>query len=163
MSTLRSHRLAPPLWLGALGALAVLLLMAAAPPWLSADGQRLMRAAFAWVCHQLPDRSPAIDGVTLAVCHRCWGIYLGLLAGLLAGGFYRLRTPDPKTGPDTRLLLVASLAPAGVDWGLGLLGVWVNTPTSRLVTGALFGVAAGYILARELITARPTEAEAPAS
>jgi uncharacterized membrane protein len=43
----------------------------------------LLRAAFAAVCHQLPDRSFLLLGEPVAVCHRCLGLYVGGLAGLL--------------------------------------------------------------------------------
>jgi len=45
-------------------------------------------------------------------------------------------------------VLSASVVPPGVDWLGGLMNLWVNTPTSRIATGAVFGVAAGYYLAR---------------
>ena len=47
------------------------------------------------------------------------------------------------------LLLLAAL-PAAVDWGGDLVGLWLNTPASRYVTGGLFGVVAGMCLARAL-------------
>jgi hypothetical protein len=40
-------------------------------------------AAFAAVCHQLPERSFVLLGEHVAVCHRCLGLYAGGAAGLL--------------------------------------------------------------------------------
>ena len=129
------------------GTLAVLLLMvgvASAPPWLPSAWREVVMEAFAPFCHQMSARSPHLQGVALAVCHRCYGIYWGLpLAVLLvpflsswAGWFHR----------NTRYVLLGALLPAGVDWLGGLSGVWSNVPLSRLLTGMLFGLAAGYYL-----------------
>ena len=45
-------------------------------------------------------------------------------------------------------VLAASLLPAGVDWAGDVAGWWVNTPVSRLLTGGVFGLAAGLYLTR---------------
>ena len=42
-------------------------------------------AAFSWICHQRPERSWHLAGYPFAVCVRCLGLYLGALAGALAG------------------------------------------------------------------------------
>jgi len=36
--------------------------------------------------------------------------------------------------------------PAFLDWGGGIIGVWTNTPSTRVVTGLIMGTAAGYFL-----------------
>src|SRR5688572_9617755 len=38
---------------------------------------------FSFICHQIPDRSLYLGGHQLAVCSRCFGVYFGLLAGIL--------------------------------------------------------------------------------
>ena len=61
---------------------------------------------FSFFCHQSPERSFALAGLPLAVCHRCSGIYLGLFAapcsppsaspgacGGAGGGCWRRRSP----------------------------------------------------------------------
>ena len=45
------------------------------------------------------------------------------------------------------LLLGLSIVPVAADWALGALGIWANTPLSRTLTGGLFGLAAGVVLA----------------
>ncbi len=129
------------------GALAVgVVLLAASPPFLSESPAALARAAFSPFCHQMPARSLSVHGVPFALCHRCTGIVAGLALGVVVGPVLprlvrRLGAVHP--------LAVLALAgfPAGVDWLLGVTGVWANTGASRLATGALFGVAAGLMIA----------------
>ena len=100
--------------------------------------------AFSFVCHQLPSRSPHVGGVQLAVCHRCMGIYWALPAAALVFGLSRgLRF---VTRYRTMTIVVLAGIPAGIDWMGDILGFWVNTPSSRWVTGAIFGLVAGYLL-----------------
>ena len=78
------RRFPPPLlqlFAGGLLALPLLAPVASASesPMLGA----LLRAAFAGVCHQIPERSFTLLGEPVAVCHRCLGLYAGGLVGLL--------------------------------------------------------------------------------
>lgn len=99
--------------------------------------------AFSAVCHQLPARSPHLDGVQLAVCHRCLGIYLGLpLAALIYLAFRQA----PAFEERRPLLLGLSAMPMVLDWGGEVLGLFRNTPGSRLATGLVFGLVAGAFL-----------------
>lgn len=123
-------------------------MLAALPPFLGEPWRVALMQAFHAVCHQLPDRSFAVGGVPLAVCHRCTGIYLGLFAGALA--FPLLARFDARLWPRSRGLLALSLAPMALDWGGDALGLFVNTPLSRTLTGAVFGVVAAYLLAHGL-------------
>lgn len=106
-------------------------------------------SAFRPLCHQIPERSPAISGVQLAVCHRCLGIYAGLAvsATLLTAliGFAR------PLEPYARYLLPASLVPLSIDWGADVLGILNNSAESRVLTGAIFGAFGGVYLARAVI------------
>lgn len=106
---------------------------------------------FSFVCHQLPHRSPHVDGVQLAVCHRCMGIYWALPVSALVFGVSRGRLLEKgfnflKNKKNITLVLLAGL-PAGIDWLGDVIGFWTNTPVSRTVTGAFFGLVAGYVLA----------------
>jgi uncharacterized membrane protein len=78
------RRFPPPLLQLAAGGLLALPLLA---PAASASGAvaagALLRAAFAGVCHQIPERSFTLLGEPVAVCHRCLGLYAGGIAGLL--------------------------------------------------------------------------------
>ena len=122
------------------------LVLVVSPPFLGDAGGWLVRRALSLFCHQLPDRTLFIDGTQLGVCHRCLGIYAALAVATL--GYVGLRRYDRFLGPHAGWVLFASVLPPGVDWLGGLMNLWVNTPTSRIATGAVFGVAAGYYLAR---------------
>ena len=100
--------------------------------------------AFGILCHQRPDRSYFIEGHKLAVCSRCTGLYAGFAFTLLLYPLVRsLRTTT--TPPRSWLLLAA--VPLGIDFSLTFFGIWENTHTSRLLTGALLGsVAVFYVV-----------------
>jgi uncharacterized membrane protein len=89
------------------------------------------------VCHQMPERSFHIAGHPLAVCARCSGIYAGFtLAALLYPLLARLL---PARGTPRREWLILALAPATIDFTLGITGLWANTHLSRSLTGAWLG------------------------
>ncbi len=143
-------------WLGAVGAAALVVVLATLPPLVGIEARLMLMTAFSGVCHQIAERSPQVAGVPLAVCHRCYGIYLGVLAGALL--FPLLRRP--LAGRHTGRLLLAAALPAAVDWGGDVAGLWMNTPATRVATGALFGVVAGCCLARALAQASRRTPEA---
>ena len=94
--------------------------------------------AFGMLCHQLPERSYFIDEHQLAVCSRCTGLYGGFALTLLLYPLIRsLRNP---VFPHPRWLLFAAV-PLAIDFGVNFFGFWLNTHTSRLLTGALLGSA----------------------
>lgn len=117
-------------------------------PLAAAGGQgelaQVIYRAFAVLCHQRPDRSYFIDGHKLAVCSRCTGLYAGFAFTLLLYPLIRsLRTTT--TPPPSWLLLAA--VPLGIDFSVKFFGIWENTHTSRLLTGALLGsVAVFYVV-----------------
>lgn len=98
---------------------------------------------FAPVCHQEPARSFALWGHQLAVCHRCSGIYLGLLmASLLPAGVYRVGgIPRLRQG-----IAGAATAALVLDASLPFAGLWNNTPATRFFTGLAFGAMLSLLL-----------------
>lgn len=118
------------------------------PPFLPVGVRAGLMQAFHAVCHQLPERSFHISGIPLAVCHRCTGIYAGLLVGALS--FPLLSVFDETLWPRSRAALGLSLLPMAVDWTGDVLGLFTNTPLSRTLTGFAFGFVAAYLLARGL-------------
>jgi uncharacterized membrane protein len=99
---------------------------------------------FGLICHQMPERSFFIFGNQMAVCSRCFGVYTGLAAGLTA---YPLWRAIDNIEPLPRFWLFAAMLPIGIDWSLGVLGIWANTFASRYITGAILGIAcATYIV-----------------
>jgi uncharacterized membrane protein len=130
-----------------LGALVVVSLIIGGP--LALAGHHTSTAfviyrGFSRVCHQIPERSFYLAGFPLAVCSRCTGLYAGFTAALIA---YPLFKPLRKTdAPHPRWLFMAAL-PLAIDFGLTFVGLWENTHSSRLFTGALLGsVAVFYVM-----------------
>lgn len=126
-----------------------LVLLAASPPFVSAGMRELVMELFSGVCHQLEGRSPHFNNISLGVCHRCFGTYLGLPAAVIVFGSVRGAWPfNSKTAP---LFLLMMVIPAIVDWGGDVVGFWQNNPTSRLITGAIMGLGVGYFLAAAMV------------
>lgn len=118
--------------------------LALLPPFVSEGARVVIMDAFSAVCHQLPARSPHVNGIQLAACDRCMGIYFGIpLAAVLFTALWNTLGPVRERAPR---VLLASLVPMGLDWGLDVLGFVTNTPSSRWMTGLLFGLAAGTYL-----------------
>ena len=136
-------------WSLALAGAALLTGLAALPPWLPAEAGALIYQGYALLCHQLPERSAHAHGVPFALCHRCFGIASGLVVGVLATPLVVSMAPEvgEALGRRAGWVVGLALAPLAVDWALGASGVWANTPLSRTLTGALFGLAAGAALA----------------
>ena len=93
---------------------------------------------FGFICHQLPARSFYIGGEMFGVCSRCFGVYSGLLAGVV---IYPLWRRIDEIEPLPRMWLFLSLIPMAIDWSLTFFGVWENTHLSRFMTGLILGVA----------------------
>ncbi len=97
--------------------------------------------SFSCFCHQIPERSFTILGQPLAVCHRCCGIYLGLLLGVF------VKYPMIRRSPQAcRLWIAAAGIPILLDVILSYLGFWTNTCLSRFFTGLLFGNLISFLL-----------------
>jgi uncharacterized membrane protein len=135
-------------WAVSAATIMVLVALVVVAPLAAAGGHgelaQVIYRAFAVLCHQRPDRSYFIDGHKLAVCSRCTGLYAGFAFTLLLYPLIRsLRTTT--TPPPSWLLLAA--VPLGIDFSLTFFGIWENTHTSRLLTGALLGsVAVFYVV-----------------
>lgn len=136
-------------WKGLLVVTAVVFGTALSTPLLSPEGRAVVMHLFAPVCHQIPVRSPFLGGVQIAICDRCAGIYLGLVLGVATvWGGHRLWQ---WAGRYDRYLLLSSLVPMGIDWIGPLFGLWPNAPTSRALTGLIFGLVAASFVADRLL------------
>ena len=100
--------------------------------------------AFRPLCHQMSERSFYLAGHPFAVCARCFGLYAGFASGVV---LYPLMRSLRKAETPERVWLFLAAVPVGIDFTLGLFGIWQNTHLSRLLTGGLFGaVAAFYVV-----------------
>ena len=116
----------------------------AAPLLASSNLSSSIYGFFSYICHQISDRSIHVAGHQMAVCSRCFGVYLGLLAGIL---LYPLWRSIAEIDPIPRFWLFLSLIPISVDWSLTVFGIWENTHLSRFLTGTILGAAcATYIV-----------------
>lgn len=102
-------------------------------------GGRWLRLAYAPLCHQLSERSLALEGRPLAVCARCSGLYAGGLAGLLLSAAAGLGVRRP--GPRARWLL-AAVAPTALD----VLAYWTGFGGLGNVPRALAALPGGFAL-----------------
>jgi uncharacterized membrane protein len=102
----------------------------------------VLYAAFSPTCHQIPERSFWLFGHPLAVCARCFGIYVGFLGGLAAYPFLRgFRSGSP---PGVRAILLFS-APIAADTAAQFLGLWSTDGLGRFATGALWGAVLPFL------------------
>ncbi len=98
---------------------------------------------FRSLCHQIPERSFQIGGGPMAVCSRCFGIYVSFFAAitvlpLLSQTEYRRR----YAVSGVILAILINL----IDVGADLIQIWENTLTSRFLVGALFGSSVAVLL-----------------
>jgi uncharacterized membrane protein len=141
----RFHRQAIRVWFITAAVVAVWLgAIIAAPLLASSNVSAAIYTFFSYICHQITDRSLHVAGHQLAVCSRCFGVYVGLLAGTVA---YPLWRPIDEVEPIPRFWLFLSLVPISIDWSLTIFGIWENTHLSRFVTGMILGATcATYIV-----------------
>ncbi|HTK39014.1 MAG TPA: DUF2085 domain-containing protein [Pyrinomonadaceae bacterium] len=103
---------------------------------------------FSYICHQISNRSFHVEGEQFAVCSRCFGVYFGLLMGFLV---YPLWRKVDEIEPVPRFWLFLSMIPIGIDWSLGVFGIWENTYLSRFITGLILGLACATFLVPGLV------------
>lgn len=118
-----------------------------APPVLLSTGHIAAASAvyffFSPFCHQTAERSFIVLGFPLAVCHRCSGIYLGLLIGSLLDSAW-----IHKSSASRRRWVLAATVPLALDALLPYCGLWTSTGGSRFITGLFFGILAAFLLVR---------------
>ena len=128
------------LWLG---------LIIGAPFLLSLPSSNCKKSAFLiyWffspVCHQLKGSSFIIYGNQMAVCSRCFGIYLGIMLGVLA--YPLIRSFDFVRVVHRRYILLAPLPMVG-DVAFLMMGVYPPLLWLKALTGMFFGFAIPFYL-----------------
>jgi uncharacterized membrane protein len=139
-------------WVVALAIVLVWILFIIAPPFLTTNGFESLATQiynfFSYICHQKPERSFYVLGYQIAVCSRCFGVYFGLVAGIAT---YPLWRKVEEVEPLPRFWLFLSLIPIGIDWALGVFGLWENTFASRFLTGLILGFACAVFVMPALV------------
>ncbi len=102
------------------------------------------RVLMSRVCHQQIDRTFVSGGIPLAVCSRCTGIYTALPLVLLVFSFFFTVLVRAKRYI-VRIFALASLLVI-LDGAGNLLHLWQTADLIRLLTGTLWGMAAGLLL-----------------
>jgi uncharacterized membrane protein len=144
----RRARAAWAAWGLALGVASMLVGLIVAAPLLRAEGavaaSQGIYSGFRVACHQIAARSFHLAGFPLAVCARCFGLYVGALAGIVT---YPLVQPITRRDAPPRHWLIFAALPTTVDFALGFFGIWENTHWSRFLTALLLGVVAiSYVI-----------------
>jgi uncharacterized membrane protein len=98
---------------------------------------------FSRICHQIPERSFHLLGYSIAVCHRCFGIYVGMFLGCIADIPMMHRSPRHR-----RLWVLGAMAPLALDALAPIAGLWANSAFSRFSTGMLFGTLISSLVVR---------------
>jgi uncharacterized membrane protein len=138
-------------WIAASAVVAVWVAFIVAAPLISIagiSGSSPIYTFFSYICHQIPERSLHLAGHQLAVCSRCFGVYMGLLGGML---LYPLWRPVGEIEPIPRFWLFLALVPISIDWSLTLFGIWENTHASRFITGLILGGACATFIVPALV------------
>ncbi len=114
------------------------------------------RVAFSTFCHQIQDRSFVINGVQMAVCSRCIGIYGSLWFGTLF--FPLIIRYSARIFHFSKPVLVGSMLFIIIDVLGNIAGIWTDTNAFRFFTGLFPGFGAAWLLTGSLfaVTGRST-------
>ena len=99
-----------------------------------------LQRGFALVCHQRPERSFVLFGGSVAVCVRCFGLYVGAAAGLLVRALRQLAWQ----------FFISAGAVNALDWLTELAGLHGNWTLIRFVLGVILGIAATALVRSSL-------------
>jgi len=131
-------------------------LMSTGNPMLESIAKIIM-TIYKVTCHQLPERTIVIFNYPMAVCARCFAIYMAFLAGCVVFAFIRkwLKIWSLKyfvilcipMAIDGFAQLFGVPIPRGIGPGWELLWTVESTELMRIITGAIFGLACSlYVL-----------------
>lgn len=97
-----------------------------------------LRLVFRVLCHGIPTRSLELFGTPMPLCARCTGIYLGLLAGLIA--FFILPRIQERM---LRIAMYVAVLPMAVDGITQMTTLRESTNGLRIVTGFVAAIVFG--------------------
>ena len=98
---------------------------------------------FGIICHQNPERSYFVWGHQMPVCVRCFGIYAGILLGLLI--YPLLKKTDNTVMPKIKYLILFCL-PILFDGISQILRLYPSPHYIRLITGILASAAGVFYI-----------------
>lgn len=104
-------------------------------PTANAIGSAIM-LVYKVTCHQMPSRSLFVCDHQMAVCSRCFAIYISFLFGGILFSFIRT-----KLKPWSLKYYILFCIPMAVDGLTQLVGLRESDTTLRVITGAIFGLA----------------------
>lgn len=146
---LHERRRARTAWVASVAGAALFLgVIALAPLALARGYERLgwvIYRGFSVACHQIPERSFHLFGFPLAVCARCFGLYVGGIIGVLLYPLFARPLGRQREAPG-RVWLIAAALPTTVDFALGFFHIWPNTHLSRFLTASLLGAVAAFFI-----------------
>ena len=138
-------------------------LLSAAAAWVVAVvaapvlGAPVIYEAAALVCHQIPERTFHLSAGPLAVCARCLGLYVGGVAGLVAGaraGILR-RAGGPSIGAAAaRRIVLLSAVPTALTLAAEWLLAWPPGNVTRFLAALPLGGGAAFVVAAAMAAER---------
>jgi len=103
--------------------------------------------AFRMLCHQDPARSFWVNGVPMAVCSRCFGIYSGFALFWL--GIPLTIKLDSLISIQVKWVLLTTIGLNLIDVIANMFGFWQNNIISRFLLGSTIGLAVVLYLSSE--------------
>ena len=127
-----------------LAAATAFLFLVALGPGLYGGKSFWMYDFYSHLCHQDPHRSFTLNGIQMAVCARCLGIYSFLFLGWISMPVFTLLKFNKRKWLIGFLIVAIGLNLADI---LGNnFDFWTNTHYSRFVLGSLFGLSIATLL-----------------
>ncbi|MBL7977377.1 MAG: DUF2085 domain-containing protein [Bacteroidetes Order II. Incertae sedis bacterium] len=119
-------------------------------PWVLDEGGGVVwRFQYRYLCHQMPDRCFRMHGIPMAVCERCFGIYVGLFVGGLF--YWPLKKWDHFLLLKARWLVGLAACLMFLDWLGPIISLWGNDWFTRSGTGFVLGIVCGYFAAKGML------------
>jgi uncharacterized membrane protein len=105
-------------------------------------GAFVAKLCYAPICHQIPERSFSLFGYPLAICERCFAIYL---AFMLYTWLYPFLRVDKLVRGKSLFIPAVLLTFLFLDWLLDAVGLVSNSLLSRTLSGFSGGLGIAYI------------------
>lgn len=113
------------------------------------------RGLFSHLCHQKIDRCLIVSGTSMAICSRCFGIYLGIGVGCLA--FIPQCVIGRISGFWGWVFLTGAGVVNGGDFLMEYFGYYSNALYARGVLGLFLGAAIAFFILSRVKISTPKE------